>query len=173
MVSGLVFQGCFEELVAHQELTCFRQLLFVTRYRNPNSKQYHSCPLSIMHSTTMWHPCLVAAWSQGGLLETPPRWHATIWWCVHYQYLDSRTEKNENSTIIFTSNFTILLQLCAQGRFKILLFSNTFTKTYSQYTSTDSIVFIETILWIIFPFYSMFNIKTILIIANVHIFNHL
>ncbi len=23
-------------------------------------------------------PCLVAAWSQGGLLETPSRWHATI-----------------------------------------------------------------------------------------------
>ncbi len=24
-------------------------------------------------------PCLVAAWSQGGSLETPPRWHATIY----------------------------------------------------------------------------------------------
>ncbi len=22
---------------------------------------------------------LIAAWSQGGLLETPPRWHATIY----------------------------------------------------------------------------------------------
>ncbi len=34
--------------------------------------------------------CLVAAWSPGGLLETPPRWHTTVLLPIHPSLLDAK-----------------------------------------------------------------------------------
>ena len=57
----------------------------------PKSPEYRTCRYWTVPSRTCYcrgnktititripGPCLVAAWSQGGLLETPPRWHVTI-----------------------------------------------------------------------------------------------
>ena len=53
-------------------------------------------------------PCLVAAWSQGGLLETPPRWRVTISTHAHFNVYTLRSKSLTWNIYTFSSGCNVL-----------------------------------------------------------------